>query len=86
MCDPCDHPGFSIIRIFINAGNRICLPASSRIQTISWHPRLAVYHNFLSEEECDHIKKQAAPFVSLNVAYIDVVNVHNSGQLEMPLT
>lgn len=26
-----------------------------RIETISWSPRAFIYHNFLSEAECDHL-------------------------------
>lgn len=26
-----------------------------RIEALSWRPRASVYHNFMSEEECDHI-------------------------------
>ncbi len=28
-----------------------------RIETISWSPRAFVYHNFLTQEECDHLVK-----------------------------
>jgi prolyl 4-hydroxylase len=27
----------------------------TRIETISWRPRAYVFHNFLSQEEADHI-------------------------------
>lgn len=54
-----------------NAGDRIRLPIPFRIQTISWQPRVAVYHNFLSTDECDHIKQVASPFVSLFRSYVE---------------
>lgn len=28
-----------------------------RVETISWSPRAFVYHNFLTQEECDHLVK-----------------------------
>eukprot|EP00873_Tetraselmis_striata_P014068 jgi/Tetstr1/434332/TSEL_023438.t1 len=31
------------------------------IETVSWEPRAFVFHNFLSEEECDHIVELADP-------------------------
>lgn len=33
------------------------------MQHVSWHPRAFVYHNFLSDEECDHLIKTAAPMM-----------------------
>lgn len=42
-------------------------PNSTRrpwIETISWAPRAFVYHNFLSREECEHLKKIATPRLS----------------------
>mmetsp|Transcript_21409 Transcript_21409/g.53924 ORF Transcript_21409/g.53924 Transcript_21409/m.53924 type:complete len:346 (+) Transcript_21409:422-1459(+) len=40
------------------------VPAGSSepwIETVSWEPRAFVFHNFLSEEECDHIVELADP-------------------------
>eukprot|EP01026_Neomeris_dumetosa_P020946 TRINITY_DN1848_c1_g1_i2.p1 TRINITY_DN1848_c1_g1~~TRINITY_DN1848_c1_g1_i2.p1 ORF type:complete len:115 (-),score=5.46 TRINITY_DN1848_c1_g1_i2:55-399(-) len=34
--------------------------AQQWIETMSWSPRAFVYHNFLSEEECNHVIKLAA--------------------------
>eukprot|EP00878_Enallax_costatus_P043371 GHUV01051329.1.p2 GENE.GHUV01051329.1~~GHUV01051329.1.p2 ORF type:complete len:112 (+),score=21.74 GHUV01051329.1:603-938(+) len=33
------------------------------IEVISWKPRAFIYHNFLTDEEAEHIKKMAAPMV-----------------------
>lgn len=30
---------------------------------MSWNPRVFIYHNFLSDAECRHIKRTAAPMV-----------------------
>ncbi|KAK1410498.1 hypothetical protein QVD17_37035 [Tagetes erecta] len=30
-------------------------------EVISWEPRAVIYHNFLSEEECEHLIKMAKP-------------------------
>ena len=35
-----------------------------RIEPVSWKPRAFVYHNFMTEEEADHIVSLAKPFVS----------------------
>lgn len=35
-----------------------------RIELISWHPRAFIYHNLLTDEECDSIIEQARPKVS----------------------
>ena len=32
-----------------------------RIEHLSWRPRAWLYHNFMTEEECDHIMQLAAP-------------------------
>jgi len=31
--------------------------ASARIETISWRPRAYIFHNFLSQEEANHVVK-----------------------------
>lgn len=31
------------------------------IEHVSWKPRVFIYHNFLSDEECNHIRRLAAP-------------------------
>ena len=36
---------------------------ATRVETISWKPRAYIYHNFMSEEECDHIVELARPLV-----------------------
>lgn len=33
------------------------------IESISWKPRAYIFHNFLTEEECIHLKRLAAPTV-----------------------
>jgi len=33
------------------------------IEVLSWSPRVFVFHNFLSEEECDHIITLSKPFL-----------------------
>ncbi|GFR42774.1 hypothetical protein Agub_g3735 [Astrephomene gubernaculifera] len=33
------------------------------VETVSWSPRVFVYHNFLSSAECRHIKRVAAPMM-----------------------
>lgn len=33
------------------------------IQVVSWKPRAFIYHNFLTDEEAEHIKKMAAPMM-----------------------
>eukprot|EP00873_Tetraselmis_striata_P024219 jgi/Tetstr1/444483/TSEL_032364.t1 len=41
-----------------------CTPSSSEqpwLETISWEPRAFVFHNFLTDEECDHIIEIAEP-------------------------
>lgn len=48
------------------------------IQTISWQPRAFVYHNFLSDEECAHIIKLAAPQMKRST----VVGSHNQGVVD----
>lgn len=35
-----------------------------RIEQVSWKPRAYIYHNFLTEEECDAIVDIARPLVS----------------------
>lgn len=32
---------------------------------VSWKPRAFIYHNFLSNEEAEHMKQLAAPTVSV---------------------
>jgi hypothetical protein len=39
------------------------MPPSRRVETVSWAPRAFVYHNFMSDEECQHIIAKAAPHV-----------------------
>lgn len=43
------------------------------IQLVSWNPRLFVYRNFLSTEECDHIKQLAAPFMKRSKVKGDII-------------
>jgi hypothetical protein len=38
--------------------------AACRIEVVSWKPRAFIYHNFLSDEEAEHMKRLAAPTVS----------------------
>jgi len=35
--------------------NNILKPSEPWIETLSWKPRISVYNNILSEEDCDHI-------------------------------
>ena len=35
-----------------------------KVEQISWRPRAFLYHNFLSEEECEHLKELAAPHLA----------------------
>lgn len=35
------------------------LPGAPEIEFLSWSPRSWLYHNFLTDEECDHIVKLA---------------------------
>ena len=37
--------------------------ALCRVEALAWSPRAFVYHNFLSDEECDHIISSAKPMV-----------------------
>jgi hypothetical protein len=39
-------------------------PSACRVEVVSWKPRAFIYHNFLSEEEAEHVKRLAAPTVS----------------------
>ncbi|GIL84045.1 hypothetical protein Vretimale_11080 [Volvox reticuliferus] len=39
------------------------LPGKPWVETVSWHPRVFIYHNFLSDAECRHIKRTAAPMM-----------------------
>mmetsp|Transcript_25114 Transcript_25114/g.63685 ORF Transcript_25114/g.63685 Transcript_25114/m.63685 type:complete len:368 (-) Transcript_25114:544-1647(-) len=48
------------------------------VQTISWRPRAFVYHNFLSDAECAHIIKLAAPQMKRST----VVGSHNEGVVD----
>jgi len=41
--------------------SRTSLAREPWIETVSWHPRAFVFHNFLSTEECDHIVNLAEP-------------------------
>ncbi|EFJ47859.1 hypothetical protein VOLCADRAFT_60971, partial [Volvox carteri f. nagariensis] len=34
-----------------------------RIEAVSWNPRVFIYHNFLTDGECRHIKRTAAPMM-----------------------
>ncbi|KAI7738355.1 hypothetical protein M8C21_008418 [Ambrosia artemisiifolia] len=34
------------------------------IEVISWEPRAAIYHNFLSQEECEHLINTAKPHMT----------------------
>lgn len=36
---------------------------TANIEVLSWSPRIFVYHNFLSEEECEHLKAEAKPWL-----------------------
>lgn len=46
------------------AGMVCRVAAACRIEVVSWKPRAFIYHNFLSEEEAEHMKRMAAPTVS----------------------
>jgi hypothetical protein len=39
-----------------------------RVEPVSWKPRAFVFHNFMTEEEADHIVGLAKPFVSAGPA------------------
>ena len=36
------------------------------IEAVSWRPRAFVYHNFLTDEECEHIIKMAEPSIKIS--------------------
>jgi hypothetical protein len=47
----------------LNAAQQwLCL--CCRVEVVSWKPRAFLYHNFLSDEEAEHMKQLAAPTVS----------------------
>ena len=41
----------------------LALISISQIETISWSPRIFHFHNFLTDEECEHLKKEAEPYL-----------------------
>ncbi|PNW83828.1 hypothetical protein CHLRE_04g217931v5 [Chlamydomonas reinhardtii] len=48
------------------------------IETVSWNPRVFIYHNFLSDAECRHIKRTAAPMMKRS----SVVGTNGSSVLD----
>lgn len=40
-----------------------------RIEVVSWQPRAFIYHNFLTDQEAEHIKRLAAATVGLLILY-----------------
>jgi hypothetical protein len=45
-------------------GSFVFTSVAHRIEVVSWKPRAFIYHNFLSDEEAEHMKRLAAPTVS----------------------
>lgn len=35
----------------------------AQIETVSWSPRIFHFHSFLTDEECEHLKKEAEPYL-----------------------
>lgn len=52
------QPLFSCIAVVL-----IWFLVTLRIELVSWQPRAFIYHNFLSDEECKHLIRLAAPLV-----------------------
>ncbi len=48
-----------------------------RIEVVSWKPRTFIYHNFMTDEEAEHIKKLAAPMVSAALAGAGLLHDRN---------
>lgn len=38
-------------------------PNDSYVECVSWQPRACIYHNFLTDQECQHLLRSAAPQV-----------------------
>lgn len=50
------------------AGRALDASKEPWIELLSWKPRAFLYHNFMTDEETDHIIKEAKPWVSIRVA------------------
>lgn len=50
-------------------------PAPPKVEILSTSPRVVVYHNFLSDEECDHLIRQARPHLKRST----VIDNNSSG-------
>ena len=66
----------------MSGGGRTC-----RVESVAWTPRVAIYHNFLSKEECEHIRRLAFPSVSHTrpLARHHACQCHDSGFLGLAL-
>ncbi|GBF89628.1 hypothetical protein Rsub_02346 [Raphidocelis subcapitata] len=46
-------------------------PSRTWVRTLSWAPRAFAFHGFLSDEECEHIKRLAAPQMKRSMVFYD---------------
>ncbi|XP_071739990.1 probable prolyl 4-hydroxylase 10 isoform X2 [Rutidosis leptorrhynchoides] len=77
----------SVLQRFTNTDSDGCKDKVDRsVEVISWVPRIVIYHNFLSKEECEHLINVAEPHMKKSMQYAEVGEIIDTGVHPCTLT